>query len=80
MVTYDIACVFLYGKLPVELKYDFILLDQKQGPNEGVCSKGYFNRGIKKLNSLLDKMDSVEKMDEYEPSPTPLCLLVCISR
>lgn len=73
MVTYDIACVFLYGKLPVEHEYDFILLDQKQGHNEGVCSKGYFNRGIKNLNSLLDKMDSVEKMDEYEPSPTPLC-------
>lgn len=73
MVIYDMACVFLYGILPEEHEYDFILLNQKQTTRDGVCSKGYLKRGIKALDKLLDEIDELKITDQYLPSPTPLC-------
>lgn len=73
MVVYDLACVFLYGILPTYHEYDFILLDQKQTTDDGVCSKGYLARGLKKIDSLLDLIEDMKKSQIYKPSPSPLC-------
>ena len=73
MVVYDLACLHLYGIIPVEHEYDFILLDQQLGTENGVCSKGYLKRGLKKIDGVLDKIDGAAKENEYPPSPTPLC-------
>ncbi len=69
-IFYDLACVYLYGKLPVEHVYDFILLNQIQDSNNGVCSKGYLKRGIAKIDKTLDLI--INKKD-FKPKPTPLC-------
>ena len=73
MIVYDLACLQIYGVIPQYHEYDFILLNQKQASEDGVCSKGYLNRGLKKINNLLDKIDEAEAKGEYPPSPTPLC-------
>ena len=72
-VIYDLGCLYLYKTLPEEHEYDFIFLDKKQGMEDGVCSKGYLKRGIKKINSLLDEMDEMEREQSWCPKPTPLC-------
>lgn len=72
-VTYDLACILLYGKPADEHEYDFILIDKIQGKNDGVCSKGYLKRGITKLNKILDAMDEMEVKNDYPPKPSPLC-------
>jgi len=69
MIVYALACVSLYERIPEEYLYSFVLINKEQL----VCSKGYMNRGIKKLNKLLDQMMELEKTSEYAPSPTPLC-------
>lgn len=69
MVIYALACREMYGKLPIEFMYDFIFLNQEQK----ACSKGYLNRGEKKLNKILDKIDFCLQNQIYKPSPTPLC-------
>lgn len=75
MVIYGLACEAIYKKLPVEYIYDFIFLDEEQR----ACTKGYLERGKKKLNSLLDKIDACELSGEYIPKPTPLCWWCCYS-
>lgn len=73
MVIYDMACYFLYGVVPEEHVYDFILLDQMQGPKDGVCTKGYLKRGLKQLDKILDSIDDCITTGLYKPSPSPLC-------
>lgn len=73
MVIYDLACLFMYQVVPQYHEYDFILLDKKQTSEDGVCSKGYLKRGIKKLDNLLRVIKRMENEGEYAPSPTPLC-------
>lgn len=73
MVIYDLACLYLYGILPTYHEYDFILLNKKQTEEDGVCTKGYLKRGLKKIDSILDQIDAAKKNDYYPPSPTPLC-------
>lgn len=68
-VIYDLACIHFYGKIPIEHEYDFIFLNKIQN----ACTKGYFNRGIKKLNKILDKMEEMENNNEFVPKPSPLC-------
>lgn len=72
-VIYDLACIYLYGQPAADHVYDFILIDAIQGNDEGVCSKGYLKRGIKKLDKVLNEMDEMERTGEYPPKPTPLC-------
>lgn len=72
-VIYDLACIHLYGQPATDHVYDFILIDAIQGADEGVCTKGYLNRGIKKLDKVLNEMDEMEIKGEYPPKPTPLC-------
>lgn len=73
MVVYGLACLFKYGVLPTEYEYDFILLDKRQNSDDGVCSRGYFKRGIKKLNKLLDQIDEMKESKIYAPHPSQLC-------
>lgn len=73
MVIYDLACLFMYGTLPEKHEYDFILLNKKQTTEDGVCSKGYLKRGLKKIDAILEKIDKAKKENYYPPSPTPLC-------
>lgn len=72
-VIYDLACLHMFGVIPEEHEYDFILIDKKQTSEDGVCSKGYLKRGIKKLDKTLDSMDAMGKTGQYRPNPTPLC-------
>lgn len=72
-VLYDLGCIHLYGTPADDHVYDFILIDTIQGASEGVCSKGYLNRGIKKLDKILNDMDEMISTGEYPPKPTPLC-------
>jgi hypothetical protein len=69
MVIYSLACENIYKKLPVAHVYDFIFLGEEQLS----CSKGYLERGKKKLHSLLDKIEACEQSGEYAPKPSPLC-------
>lgn len=73
MVTYDLACLFLYGILPEYHEYDFILLNTKQTTDDGVCSKGYLTRGLRKLDRILDSITICNITQEFKPSPSPLC-------
>ncbi len=72
-IFYDMACMFMYDKLPMEHEYDFILINEKQTSADGVCSKGYLKRGIKKLDDTLDKIEEAANTKKYLPKPTPLC-------
>lgn len=69
MVIYALACYELYGKYPIEFMYDFIFLNVEQN----ACSKGFLERGKKKLNKILDKIDICSQTKNYDTSPTPLC-------
>lgn len=73
MVIYDLASLFIYGIIPTNHEYDFILLNEKQTTETGVCTKGYLKRGLKKIDSLLDWAKETEENNEYAPCPTPLC-------
>ena len=69
MMIYALACENLYGKTPIEFQYDMILLGEKQF----ACTKGYYNRGLKKINKTLDEIDWFKSIDDWKPKPTPLC-------
>jgi putative RecB family exonuclease len=69
MVIYALACEKLFGKIPIEFQYDMILLGEKQD----ACSSGYFNRGVKKINKILDEIEWSESTKDWIPKPTPLC-------
>lgn len=73
MIIYDLGCLQLFGQIPEEHEYDFILINQRQISENGVCSRGYLKRGIKKLDKLLNRIDELVINQVYEPSPTPLC-------
>lgn len=69
-IFYDMAILHMYGVLPVEHVYDFILIDQVQNHSTGVCTKDYLKRGIKKIDKTIN---SIYSESIYKPSPTPLC-------
>lgn len=66
---YGIALYQLTGVLPEEYEYSFILINERQK----ACTKGYLKRVVKKLDKILNDIDSAEKDNIYKPSPTPLC-------
>ena len=73
MVIYDLACLFMYGSIPQYHEYDFILINKKQTEENGACTKGYLNRGLKKIDGILNSIDQAREDNFYPPSPTPLC-------
>ncbi len=58
-----------FGKLPVQCDYKFILLNQEQN----ALTTGFAKRIVKKLNSVMDKIDKNGESGVYIPSPSPLC-------
>lgn len=69
MFIYTLACEYLYQKQPIEHIYDFVFL----GKTQNACTKGYYNRGIKKLDKLLKNIEVCLEKNEFIPKPTPLC-------
>lgn len=69
MVIYSMACEQIYGTRPIEYQYDLILLDQTQQ----ACTKGYYDRGVKKINKVLDEIEWCSVTEDYKPKATPLC-------
>lgn len=69
MTTYALACYKKFKKYPIEFIYDFILLDEMQEAG----TKGFLNRGIKKIDKTLDEIEWCEGLEEYIPKQTPLC-------
>lgn len=68
---YSLASYVMYGMLPVEHMYRFILIDSIQ--SEGVCTNGYIKRGITKLDKLFGEIEESRDSGIYKPSPCPLC-------
>ena len=69
MFIYGYAVLNEFDVLPEEYLYRFILIDEYQS----ALTKGWQKRSIRKLDSLLDKIDESEELQEYAPKPTPLC-------
>lgn len=73
MFIYDLACYYIFGRVPSEHEYDFILINQKQNESDGVCSLGYQKRGEKKLNKVLSQIEEMKSSGAFQPKPSPLC-------
>lgn len=73
MFVYDLACYALFGKIPVAHEYDFVCIDEQVTEEDGVCTKGYFKRGLKKLRNLLEHEEQITKDNNFAPNATPLC-------
>lgn len=73
MVVYDLACLQMMKQLPSAHVYDFVLLDEQQTEQDGVCTLGYLKRGLKQLDKLLTEQIGINGVPEYEPDPSPLC-------
>jgi len=69
MFIYALAVEHMHGKIPTEFLYDFIFLDTVQE----ACSKGYHNRGTKKLLKLWEELCTCRESGIWKPKPTPLC-------
>lgn len=69
MIIYGLACYVIFGRLPEEYMYRFVLIDETQM----ACTKGYLKRGIDKLNKTFDAMAKCEEIGLYPPTPGPLC-------
>lgn len=69
MVIYALACKELYNKIPIEYQYDMILLGGKQY----ACSKGFLERGIKKIRKILEEIEWCSAVNDWIPKPSPLC-------
>lgn len=66
---YALAILNEFGKLPIESKYRFILLDDEQL----ALTKGWEKRLIKALDKVFEQIETCEKEEIWKPSPTPLC-------
>jgi len=65
-VIYTLALIDKYGEdITVECFYDLPVIDTFQP----VCTKGYLERGKKKLDKLFAAIEN----KEFSPHPTPLC-------
>lgn len=71
MLIYTFAVYLMYGMLPAEHVYDFILLNKKQ--SDDVLTNGYLKRGINKMNKLFASIEECEETGIYRPNPSPLC-------
>ena len=69
MGIYACAILCIYGKLPKEYQYRFILIDDKQY----AMTKNWEMRLIKKLDKIFDTIAESDDKGMYKPSPSPLC-------
>ncbi len=68
-IIYGLAIYLMFGILPSEYIYNFVLINKKQL----ACTKGYIKRGIKKINKIFEEIEIAMDNDTYKPNPTPLC-------
>ena len=71
MIIYTFAVYLMYGILPEEHVYDFVLLDKKQ--SDDVLTNGYLKRGINKINKLFESIEECDDTGIYRPNSSPLC-------
>lgn len=71
MLIYTFAVYLIYGILPTEHVYDFILLNKTQ--SDDVLTSGYLKRGINKMDKLFASIEECEETGIYRPNPSPLC-------
>lgn len=71
MYIYSLAIKEIYGDYPVECIYDMLFLGEKQIGG----TKGFLDRGFKKLNSLIDTLAWYKEIgvDHIPPKASPLC-------
>jgi len=69
MFIYTLAVESVYGKIPIEHLYDFMLIGEMQN----VCSKGYYKRGETKLLKLWEELEACRQSGIWKPKPSPLC-------
>lgn len=67
--VYALAILNLFGVLPVESEYRFILIDDTQF----ALTKGWENRLIKALEKVFGDIEVSEKKKIFVPKPSPLC-------
>lgn len=66
---YALAILTIFGVLPTENQYRFILLDDRQY----ALTKGWEKRLIKALDKIFDQIDECGEKGFWKPNPTPLC-------
>ena len=69
MFIYGLAILHEYGSLPIEYLYDFIVINETQL----AMTKGYFKRGIRKINKFIDEESKSKEKEIFKPTPSPLC-------
>lgn len=69
MFVYGLAILHEYGTLPIEYLYDFIAINETQL----AMTKGYFKRGIRKINKFIDEESKSKEKEIFKPTPSPLC-------
>ena len=68
-LIYGLACYIMYGILPEEYRYSFVLIDQEQY----AMTKGYLARGLKKLHRVFEQIERCSETGCYEPNANALC-------
>ena len=76
MYFYALAVENEFGAAPVEFVYDFVFL----GKMQNACSKGYKERGEKKLAKLWEAIGECRGSGIWKSSPSPLCFWCEYSR
>lgn len=66
---YALACYAIYGKVPEEFQYRFILIDKAQN----ALTKGWEKRLDKLLSGLFSKIENDKFTKIYKTCPSPLC-------
>lgn len=67
--TYAMAVYSIYGVIPIQYIYRFILIDKAQE----ALTKGWEKRADKKFTALLDQIQECETTGFWKTCPTPLC-------
>lgn len=65
LVLYSIAASQIFKTNKISCGYDLPIIDERYSAG----TTGYIDRGIKKIDKLLDSIES----GNFEPKPTPLC-------
>lgn len=68
-VIYSMAWKSKFPDAKIKCAYELPLCYCKQDAG----TKGFVERGIKKLNELLDEIEEDSKSQEFAPNPSPLC-------
>ena len=70
---YSMAIYLMYGMLPSEHEYSFVLIDEKQSNKDGVCTSGYIKRILKKIDKLFESIEEMDSTGCFKPNANQLC-------